>query len=206
MKSIIYFAIFNLINYISNKSLNSVKYPYNGCTITLIDDDSSPDNRVENYKIAIPDLPYDLQDDVKEIYVKNNLSSSTYKGYLCKYEVKACKNNNYGSCVTFTGTLTTGQVRGLRAQHGYGSYFDGMDSVKGYSNIVAPPAPPAPKPEPITLPNKDADDDLERQTNMKFRRNDLERTTNSRKSRKTRGNDDMERTANSRKSRKTRKA
>merc|ERR1712151_309216 len=214
MKSIIYFAVFNLINYISSKSHSKVTYPSNGCTIKLIDDDSSPDNHVANYKIAIPNLWYDLEDDVKEIYVANNLSSSSYRNYKCEYEVKACKDNNYKNCVTFTGSLTTGQVRGLRALHGYGSYFDGMDSVVGWSRVVAPPAPPAPKPapkpkpEPKSEPNNDADDSLERQTNMKFRRDDdMERQTNSRKSRKIRkrrGDDDMER--NTRKFRKSRKA
>ena len=153
MKSIIYFTIFNVIAYISSKS--ETRYPANACQIKLIDDDSSgsQDNILKTSSIAISDLVYDLQSDVKEVYLYNNLGSASYPGHKCQYNIKACKDNNYGDCATFTGSVSVNlKVRGLKAQHPtFSSYFSSMNSIKGDLWVVAPPKP---KPEPVPVIEK----------------------------------------------------
>ena len=154
MKSIIFFTLFNMIAYISSKSLSKkVKTTLPSstyCRTTLIDDDSSPDNVSYNGSFAVPNLKYDLEDDIKEVYIENRLASSNGL-YKCNYTIYVCKNNNYQRCATFTGEMNPGAKRGLKAFHpAYASYFGDADSVKA-SIYMVDRNPPKPKPAPVVV-------------------------------------------------------
>ena len=154
MKSIIFFTIFSVIAYISSKSKSTL--PANTCVIILIDDDSKSDqDNIVEKSLAIPDMAYDLQDDIKEMYVYSYLDKATYPGYKCQYEIKACRSNNYSDCATFTGSVSVDlKSRGFKARHPtFSDYISSMNSIKGSTWAVAPPAP---KPEPVPIIEKPA--------------------------------------------------
>ena len=189
-----------MIAYISSKNHRSkTSYPSNACQILIQDDDSPSrqDNIYKNFNVAIPNLAYDLEDDVKEVYLYNQMSRGSYPGFKCRYEVKVCKDNNYGNCVTFTGSLdNVKQTLKLKQTYPqYSSYFGNANSIKGTLSVVAPPKPkPVPKPvvvAPVPKPDRrgnsaypvsgssDVDEQLERGTLSKRK---------MRKSRKARKN------------------
>merc|ERR1711957_232235 len=184
MKSIIFFTLFNMIAYISSKSHSkklktTSKIIYYGtraiptsnyCMTTLLDDDASGKRQNPSYygSFGVNNLPYDLEDDLKEVYFKNRLSPAQGK-YYCNYKLLVCKNNNYGNCVTYTGELKPGVQIGLKATYPqYASYFGDADSVKNTITMVDrnPPAPvvvkPVVKPEqtPIIASTGTTQDDV----------------------------------------------
>jgi len=146
MKSIIYFTIFNMIAYISSKSTTQyTPQDIQACQIKLIDDDSgaAQKNVLGNGSIAIPLLSDDLRNDVQDIYLQNRVTNALYPGYKCRYEVKACKEEDFKNCVTFTGTVTTHSARGTTygmkmTWPKYESYFSNMKSITGTTKMERP--------------------------------------------------------------------
>lgn len=104
------------------------------CQIKLIDDDSwGQQNKVYNSRVKVSKLPYDLRQDVKEIWLKN------WTPYPCKYSLYTCKQANFRSCKKWTGTVGSKSNKPLRS-----SYIKKMVSIKG-SHLVQ-------KPKPVTKP------------------------------------------------------